>query len=98
MFRRFRFGQEISPAQDESLHTVLNRGAETYGHHSAKAWRHGIGGHATDAVATAPYSFILLGLALTRVIVLVIVRTSLIGRDRLESNRNIDAAAQRQGE
>jgi len=51
--------------QDDGLPAEMNDSAEDHGHDGIKLRHQGIGGHATEAIATAAQALVLLVLVLT---------------------------------
>jgi hypothetical protein len=79
----------------------MNGGAKDHGYDAAMLGCQGIGGHATEAIATAPKILVLLVLVLTRlpgmIMTIVTVRSRLLGRDQMEPSMGV-AAGERKGE
>jgi hypothetical protein len=98
---RLRLGYENPPAQEDGLPAKMNGGVKDHGYNAAKLRRQDVGGHATEAIATAPKTFVLLVLVLTRlpgvIMMIVIMRGWLLGRGRMEPSMRI-AADERQRE
>jgi hypothetical protein len=87
--------------QDDGVPAEMNSGAEDHGHNATKLRRQRVGGHATEAIATARDIRVLLVLVLIRlpdvIVMIVIVRGRLLGMGQMESNMGV-AADERQGE
>jgi hypothetical protein len=73
----------------------VNGGAKDHGHDAAKFRCQGVGGHATEAIGTAPETLILLRLMLARlpgvIMMIVTVRGRLLGRDQMEPSMGVAA-------
>ena len=87
--------------QDDGLPAEMNGGVKDHGYNAAKLRRQDVGGHATEAIATARDIRVLLVLVLIRlpdvIVMIVIVRGRLLGMGQMESNMGV-AADERQGE
>ena len=81
--------------QDDGLPSKMDGCAKDNGHDAAKLRCQGIGRHATEAIATAPRTFVLLVLVLTRlpgvIMMIVTLRGRLLGRDQMEPRMNVVA-------
>jgi hypothetical protein len=86
--------------QDDGLPAKMNGGAKDHGHNAAKLRCQGIGEYA-EAIATAPNTFVLLVVVLTRlpgvIIMIVTVRDRLLDRNQTERSMGV-AADERQRE
>ncbi len=88
--------------QERGSAQVANRGAEGHRHYAAKVGGHGIGGHATQEVATTPKPLVMAGIVAMRrgpggMIVVVYGGGGLLGGNYLQAGMHI-AADQRQRE